>query len=160
MISYDNNATTTSEGRVRAGTEAGLPSRCFAAPRLLSLPADRWWWVLCSTRLSDVSLAVDHSQHAIKGLCSINKKINFYETCLKQTTKIDWPDKIQLRFATQPHSHTLSHWRLDKQRNVPQRFQVCCLSLLFCAVANVTRIGSSAHRWRCAVYASSQSHDV
>jgi len=83
---------------------------------------------------------VDHSQHAIKCLRLINKKINFYETCLKQTTKIDWPDKIQLRFA----SHTKTHARICSgrefayQRNVPQRFQVCCLSLLSSAVANVT----------------------
>jgi len=79
---------------------------------------------------------VDHSQHAIKCLCLINKKINFYETCLKQTTKIDWPDKIQLRFATQTDTHERKV--VAYQRNVSQRFQVCCLSLLFSAVANVT----------------------
>lgn len=127
----------------------------------------RYWggnWARSLSLSGDLSSSRLCSQHAIKCFCLINKKINFYETCLKQTTKIDWPDKMQLRFAKPTHTHnpvhthtpiyTLSH--AAYQRNVPERvactFQVCCLSLLFfffcsllflATVANVAGAGLS-----------------
>lgn len=158
MISYDNNATTTSECWVFAGGR--VPSRCFCpdpAPvsplptaHLLSFSE----WTLCSTRLSDSSLSAYHSQQAIKCLRLINKKINFYETCLKQTTKIDWPDKILL-CPLQPHTDTHPYSTAAYQRNEMchiglKRFEfVACV---FCfSVANAAR---SSTGWRCDVYAS------
>lgn len=134
MISYDNNATKTipiamrieqerraEQQRVVSGgsVEEGLGLRenaCRGSAAGASLVHSnthihtrRYWggnWARSLSLSGDLSSSRLCSQHAIKCFCLINKKINFYETCLKQTTKIDWPDKMQLRFAKPTHTHT------------------------------------------------------
>lgn len=109
------------------------------------------------------------SQHAIKCFCLINKKINFYETCLKQTTKIDWPDKMQLRFAKPAHTHTHAHtpvhhththtlaWSLSKKCARACGLYVSSLlpeSFVFFSLSLSLIFGNCCQRiWRCAVYA-------
>lgn len=102
------------------------------------------------------------AQHAIKCFCLINKKINFYETCLKQTTKIDWPDKMQLRFAKPTHTHTYthSHTPIHSPSLSKKCARACGLtvsSLLPESFVFLSSFGDCCQRrhWRCAVCAVS-----
>lgn len=140
MISYDNNATTTTtiamaiamrieQERDSRAAESGVEwrecwrgawaerkrllgyrSRCFSHTHTHTHTVrDTGEGLGLGLCLGIFPVRDSRSQHAIKCFCLINKKINFYETCLKQTTKIDWPDKMQLRFAKPAHTHTRTH---------------------------------------------------